>query len=115
MDLGVAVEGHPYAGVDQEHAEDVDHPVVALEQTRPEEDEDATQHERPDHAPEKHPVLVARGHGKVGEDEGEHEHVVDREAFLDDVARQVLGAACGASHDENEDAEEHRNAYPENA
>ncbi len=38
-------------------------------------------------------------YGEVPEDHRPHEHVVDREAFLDDVAGQVLPGGRGAERD----------------
>ena len=54
------------------------------------------QHQRAEDAPEQHPVLVLRGHLEVGEDQRPHEHVVDRQALLDQVAGELLAAGRAA-------------------
>jgi hypothetical protein len=41
-------------------------------------------------------VLVPGRDGEVGEEQSEDEHVVDREALLDQIAREVLGATVRA-------------------
>ncbi len=75
----------------QEGTEDVEHPVEPFDQGDAGEDEDRPHHQRAEDAPEQHPMLVARRHLEVAHDQRPHKHVVDAEALLDQVARQVLG------------------------
>lgn len=50
--------------------------------------------ERAEDPPEQDPALVLAGHGEKAEDDRPHEHVVDREALLDHVARRYCLAAA---------------------
>jgi hypothetical protein len=90
VDRAVAGQQQLDPGVDQEGAEDEDHPGELGEQRRAGDDEDAAQDDRPEDAPEEHPVLMLGGHREVGEDDQEHEQVVDREGVLDDVPGDEL-------------------------
>ena len=60
------------------------------EQRGAEPDHDAAEHQRPEHAPVQDAVLVGERHAEVAEDQRDHDHVVERERVLDDVAGQVL-------------------------
>ena len=62
----------------------------------PGEDEHEPQHQGAEDAPEQHPELVRPGHGEVAHDQRPHEHVVDAEALLDQVAGDVLGGRLPA-------------------
>ena len=90
MDLGARVAGDLDRRVQQEGAEDVEHPVEGLDQGHTGEDEDGAQDEGAEDAPEQHPELVLGRYGEVREDHRPHEDVVDGEALLDQVAGQVL-------------------------
>ena len=60
VDVLVVGEHHPPGGEQQERPEHVEDPVEALDQGDAGEDEDRPHHERPEDAPEQHPVLVLR-------------------------------------------------------
>ena len=62
------------------------------------EDEDGPQHERAEDAPEQHAELVLRRARRRTEDHRPHEHVVDREALLDQVAGEYSPAAWPPCH-----------------
>jgi hypothetical protein len=83
---------HLGAGDQQEHAEDVQDPVELGDQRRADEDHDRAQHDRAQHAQDEHALLALRRHREVGEQHQEHEDVVDRQRFLDQVAGQELHA-----------------------
>ena len=103
---------HPDAGEDQERAEDVEDPLVGLDERRAGHDHHEAHGQRPDDAPEQDPVLVLGGHREGAEDQGEDEDVVDREALLDEVAGEVLDALGRAEPEEDEDAEADAQARP---
>ena len=97
----------------QEGAEHEQHPLEALEQRDPGEDEDEAQHQRPEDAPEQHPELVGAGHREVAHDQRPHEHVVDAEALLDEVARDVLAGRLAAVPGEDHAGEGDADADPD--
>ena len=66
----------------------------------------------PDDTPEQHPVLELAGHGEGREHQREHEHVVDAQGVLDDVAREPLEADLVAAPDEHAEAEDDRERDP---
>ena len=90
VDLGLVVAGDLPGRVEQERPEDVEDPVEALDEGHPGEDEDGPQHQGAEDAPEQDAELVLAGHGEEGEDHRPDEDVVDRQALLDQVAREVL-------------------------
>ncbi len=59
-------------------------------QPRAGEDHHRAQHERAEDAVHQHPLLRLRRHAEIREHEQEHEDVVDRERFLDQVAGDEL-------------------------
>ena len=91
--------------VEQERAEDVEDPLEALDERHAGEDEDAAQDERAEDAPEQDPELVLAGHGEEREDHRPHEHVVDRQALLDEEPGVVLAAGLASLPDQQDDAE----------
>jgi hypothetical protein len=78
--------------VEEEPAEHEQHPAEALDQRHPGEDEQGPHHEGAEDAPEQHAVLVLLRDQEVAHDQGPDEDVVDAEALLDQVARDVLPA-----------------------
>ena len=93
MDLGFFVAGDSERGDEQERAEDVEDPFECLEERDTGEDEDGPQHERAEDAPEQDSELISVGSAEVAEDHGPNEDVVDGQALLDEVSREVL-AGC---------------------
>ena len=73
-------------------------------------DEDRPQHQRGEDPERQHPLLVLGRHRERGHDDHEDEEVVDRQALLDDVAREVLGAEVPAGDHPEDDAERDRDA-----
>jgi len=86
----LALEQHPDASEHQERPEYVQDPVVLLDERRANEDESEAHHQRPDDTPEQHPVLEFARDREGREHEREHEHVVDAQGVLDDIAREPL-------------------------
>ena len=103
MDLLVVVPQQADRREDQEAAEHEEHPLEPLDQRDAGEDEDDAEHERPEDAPEEHPELVLPWHGEVAHDDRPHEHVVDREALLDQVAGDVLTGGLTAPRRPDDD------------
>ena len=98
LDVGVlvAMPEQLHGRVDQQQAEDQEHEREERQQRGAERDEDRT-HDQREHDPEGQDlVLVLLGHGERRHDDHEDEQVVDREALLDDVAGEVLGAELTA-------------------
>src|SRR3546814_7695561 len=61
----------PYPTLFRSHEQ---HPLEALEEPDPGEDEDEAQHQRPEDAPEQHPELELAGNREVAHDDRPHEH-----------------------------------------
>ena len=85
----------------------VEDPVVALDERGADEDEREAHDERAHDTPEQDPVLELAGHREGREDEREHEHVVDAQRVLDDVAREpgdprLASPARGTRHAEHD-------------
>jgi len=105
VDLLLVVPEEADGGEDQEAAEHEQHPLEAVEQPDPEEDEREAQDHGPEHAPEEDAELVLAGHREVAHDDRPHEHVVHAEAELDQIAGHVLAgrlASPCAQHHEGE-------------
>ena len=69
----------------------------------------------PMHPEEQHAVLVGARHLEVGEDHGEDEEVVDRQALLQQPRRRVLDAGLRAEDQEDDAAEDQGEAHPQAA
>ena len=65
---------------------DINHPMKAGEQHRPDADEQPPHNERAEDAVEQHAVLADRRHLEVLEDEHHDEDVVDAQRLFDHVA-----------------------------
>ena len=111
--LGLVVAGDLHGRVQQERAEDVEHPLEVLDQRHAGEDEDGAQDERPEDAPEQHPELVLLGHGEEREDHRPDEHVVDREALFDQEAGVVLAGSLAALPGQHDEAEREADRDPD--
>ena len=71
------------------------------------------QHDRPQNAPEQHPVLVLHGHLEEAEDDGEDEDVVHRQRPFDHVAGQEGHARLAAEPPPDQAVEGGGQAAPE--
>jgi hypothetical protein len=107
-----AVAQHAGGGDQQEGPEHEQHPLEALEQGDAGEDEHEAQHEGAEDAPEQHPELVGAGHREVAHDQRPHEDVVDAEALLDEVARDVLAGGLAPVPGEDHTGEGDADADP---
>ena len=76
--------------IDEENTKDAQYPLEALHHRRTCKDEDATQYQGTEDAPEKYFVLVFRLDTEEGEEHEEHEEVVHRQRLLNDIASQEL-------------------------
>ena len=92
----VAVPEQLHRRVDQQQPEDQEHEREQRQQRGAERDEDRAHDQREHDAEGQHLVLVLLGHRERRHDDHEDEQVVDREALLDDVAGEVLGAELAA-------------------
>ena len=70
---------HLQRGVDQEHAKDVQDPVVARYELRSDADHRAPHGKGTQNPPEQHPMLKPRRNTQVLEDDRDDEHVVSAE------------------------------------
>ena len=96
---------HP-GGVDEDRAEEVEDPAEVLDRRGADEDEDGPQHERERDAEQQHLLLQLPRHGEGRHDQHEDEEVVDRQALLGDVAREVLAGVLGPGEPQDEQAED---------
>ena len=108
-----APEGELDARVDEETAEQPHHPLVALDQLRPEEHEREPHDHGAEDAPEEHAILVLQRHTEVREDHREHENVVHRQRPLDEVAGQKLDRRLAAEPPPDEAVEGEGQGRPE--
>ena len=70
-------EEHLDAGEDQEAGKDGEQPVKLGNQPGTDHDHHAPHRDRPENAPEEHPMLIHRRHRQRAEDHRDHEDVVD--------------------------------------
>ncbi len=96
IEVGAATNERLQAGVDEERAEQLEHPVEARDERGPRGDHRASHADRPDDSPEQHTVLVLLRYAQEPEDQRDHEDVVDGERLLDDVGGQVRHRGVGA-------------------
>src|SRR5207253_5044209 len=93
-----SMEGDLDRGVDEDRAEDEQHPAEAVDQGHARQDQRAAQDERAQHAPEKDAVLELPWDGEALEQQDEHEQVVDGKAFFQQVPGEELEACfCAVS------------------
>ena len=100
---------------DQERAEHVDDEVQRPEKDPRGRNQHRPHHQRPDDAPEQHPVLVRGWHRERREDEQEDEDVVDAQRLLDEVAGRPFNAGLGALERVHADVEDDGKANPGDA
>ena len=104
----VGVAGQVDRGVEQERAENVEHPGELVDRHRTERDEDAAEDQRQDDADQKRLLLILLRHVEAGHDDQEDEQVVDRQAVLGEPAGEELDAELAAVEEVDPDAEGHR-------
>jgi hypothetical protein len=92
----VCEQPHLDAGEDQKGGEDIKHPAELLDQRGAQADHDRTQDDDAQYAPEQHPVLIEARHREIGEDHGNDEDIVHRQALLDHKPGQIVHARAGA-------------------
>ena len=113
VDVIVVGEDEFAGGVDQEGAEDVEDPFETFDEGHAREDEHGAQCERTEDAPEQHAVLVALRDGEIAHHQRPHEDVVDAQALLDQIARDVLAARLGAEPPGHDPGERDTDADPD--
>jgi hypothetical protein len=92
-------------GVDEERAEEVDHPMKGLEQRCADRNEDGPKHESDKNSPEQCSMLQCGRHGEKAQDDDEDEYVVERKGAFEEVAGQIFtagGRVVFRPHDEAE-------------
>jgi hypothetical protein len=104
----VALERQPDRGVDQERAEEVEHPARGRDRRGAGQDEHRPQHHRHHDADVEHLVLRERRHREPRHDDDEDEQVVNAEAVLRDVPGDELPTARTRTEDEQPDREQGR-------
>ena len=112
VDLGLHEE-HPQPAVEEEGAEDVEHPVHHVDERNADADHQAAHEQRPQDAPEEDAVLELLGNAEIGEDEGDDEDVVHREGQLDGVASDELEGLLVSAQRLEAQGKEHRQAEPD--
>jgi hypothetical protein len=90
---GAGVPEHLDRGGDQDRAEDEERAGERVQRGGADGDEHAPQDKGADDPVEQHPLLQRRRHRERGQQQHEHEQVVDRQRLLDQVAGEELGAA----------------------
>ena len=100
---------------DEEEAEEVDREVERVEEGGARDDEDRPHHEGHDDPDRQESPLLAGRDRERGEDQGEDEDVVDREASLDQVAGEVLLGRIRPLPGAHDERERHAEREPEDA
>ncbi len=111
----VAPAPQPPARPDQHRGEDEAQPAERVERGGTGHDEDRPQHQREQDPVGQQPVALLRGHRERGEDEQEHEDVVERERLLDQVPGQEGLSVPGRGREQQNDEEDRGRAHPEDA
>ena len=106
--VGLAAPGQLDGRVDEEGAEDVEHPGVGVDDDRTQRDEDAAQDDRDDDADHEGRLLELRRHLEAAHDEQEDEEVVDRQRVLGQPSGIELTGILTAPLPPDEEAEEDR-------
>ena len=75
---------------DQESGEDIEDPIEFLDQRRARCDHDTTQHNHRQNAPQQGAILIRPRDGKEGEDQADHEDIVDRQRLFDEESGIIL-------------------------
>ena len=86
----LAMAEHLTASVEQEQAKETQYPLELLYRCCASKDKDAAQDQGTEDAPEQYFVLVFAFNTEEREQHEEHEEVVHRERFLDEIACQKL-------------------------
>ena len=81
---------HLGTGIEQEEAEEAEHPLETLYHSSTGEDEDATQDEGTEDAPEEYLMLVFALYTEEREEHEEYEEIVHRQGLLDEVSCKKL-------------------------
>ena len=75
---------------DEDRAEDVDHPMEALQKRDAGEDHRRAHDERAENSPKKHAMPIERRHLEVSKEQRKDEDIVHAQGELDQVAGQEL-------------------------
>src|SRR5690606_27349247 len=106
-------ERHFYSREDEEPAEEVNHPVETFDQRDSAENKNGAHDESAEDSPEKDLMLVLRRDVKRGEDQDEDENIIDRKAFLDQVAGKKLQPLLAAHEMPDSGSEKSRQCNPD--
>jgi len=102
--------GQADRGVDQEAAEQEEHPGEELDQPSTQRDEDASEHQRQDDAHQQRELLEVTRHAEPAHDDEEDEQVVDGQRVLGEPAGDELTAVRRAHHPGDPHTEQQRGA-----
>ncbi len=111
----VLVLGELVRAVEEHRGEDEQHGGELADDRDAGGEEDATEHQRADHAEEQHPVLILARHLEVAEDQREDEQVVDRQALLEQPRGRELDTGGSAERQGDDAREGKRDADPHRA
>jgi hypothetical protein len=89
--------------------------VPAFQHRGADRDERAARHQGADDAPGQHPALLGARDVERAEDHDEQEQVVDAQALLEQVGREVLLRGLHAKVDADQHPEHHRHGHPHHA
>src|SRR3954452_20015554 len=101
--------------VHEKRAENVDDAVPRAEDRSPRGDEGAARDERADDAPFEHAVLLGFRNLQSREHDEKHEQVIDAEALLDQVRREIVLRGFRAEFERDPPAENERPRDPNDA
>ena len=101
------------AGVEKEGTEEPHHPLVTLDELRPQKHEREPHEHGAEDAPEEHAVLVLERHAEIAEHHREHEHVVHRQRPLDEISGEKLEGRLAAEPPPDEPIEAKGQGRPE--
>ena len=96
--------------IQQDDAEDVEHPGPGIDQRGTGKDEAGTGNQGKDNAEEQHLLLVLTRHLETGHNNQEHKQVINAQRFFSDVPGKVLTTHGGTAKGKHHNAEDHSQA-----
>ena len=86
----IATKGRMNREINEQSTEDPEHPLIAGNKRRAASDHRAAHDKRAQNAPKQHAMLIFERDTERGEDHRHNRNIVERQTFLDQVARNII-------------------------